>query len=168
MRISDWSSDVCSSDLADTGVGRRGLGIHLVEHAACKAEPGADCRIADWNRKDDEAGAGGEGNSLPALKALLMARIAAVTTDDLRAGRNAGRSRGPESQAAGEAGKGTPRRDGAGSLQSQPESPSPAKIFASRPPDTGWSTPPSAAPPTTQGVTTPPSPRRRHTGRTAQ
>src|SRR3546814_1780374 len=107
MRISDWSSDVCSSDLrnrcaavarrfagavevvfdagiaesegkpiailvegevlqgprppgtvaggqaADTGVGRRGLGVHLVEHAACETEPGAHRRIADRNRKED-------------------------------------------------------------------------------------------------------------------
>src|SRR3546814_7233712 len=96
---------------ADTGVGRRGLGVHLVEHAACETEPGAHRRIADRNRKDDEAGPGSEGNGLAALKALLMARVAAVAADDLRASRYAGRPRRP-AQAAKEAGKGTPRYDG--------------------------------------------------------
>src|SRR3546814_4169073 len=80
---------------ADTGVGRRGLGVHLVEHAACETEPGAHRRIADRNRKDDEAGPGSEGNGLAALKALLMARVAAVAADDLRASRYAGRPRRP-------------------------------------------------------------------------
>src|SRR3546814_3674362 len=76
------------SQAADTGVGRRGLGVHLVEHAACETEPGAHRRIADRNRKDDEAGPGSEGNGLAALKALLMARVAAVAADDLRASRS--------------------------------------------------------------------------------
>src|SRR3546814_14823455 len=92
------------SQAADTGVGRRGLGVHLVEHAACETEPGAHRRIADRNRKDDEAGPGSEGNGLAALKALLMARVAAVAADDLRASRYAGRPRRP-GQAAKEAGK---------------------------------------------------------------
>src|SRR3546814_3635861 len=60
--------------------------------------------MADRNRKDDEAGPGSEGNGLAALKALLMARVAAVAADDLRASRYAGRPRRP-GQAAKEAGR---------------------------------------------------------------
>src|SRR3546814_18142748 len=45
MRISDWSSDVCSSDLADTGFAGRRIVVfkvrvdqHLTEHDALRRE----------------------------------------------------------------------------------------------------------------------------------
>src|SRR3546814_18863577 len=79
---------VAGGQAADTGVGRRGLGVHLVEHAACETAPGAHRRIADQNRKEDEAGPGSEGNGLATVKAALMARADAGAAQD---GRAAGR-----------------------------------------------------------------------------
>src|SRR3546814_15447195 len=90
---------VAGGQAADTGVGRRGLGVHLVEHAACETEPGAHRRIADRNRKDDEAGPGSEGNGLAALKDLLMARVAAVADGDHRDSRSGGGT--PSTRATG-------------------------------------------------------------------
>src|SRR3546814_10098621 len=59
MRISDWSSDVCSSDLR---AGARGIDLHLVEGALLEAGEGSDAeradRIAGRSRRvvaDDEA-----------------------------------------------------------------------------------------------------------------
>src|SRR3546814_10683919 len=83
--------------------------------------------MADRNRKDDEAGPGSEGNGLAALKALLMARVAAVAADDLSASRYAGRTRRP-GQAATEAGKGTPRYAGSTSEERTDELQSPMRI----------------------------------------
>src|SRR3546814_4073211 len=57
MRISDWSSDVCSSDLADAGAAVAAVGIDLqpgleiarIHRLAC--EPGIDGqRVADLGR----------------------------------------------------------------------------------------------------------------------
>src|SRR3546814_10685748 len=53
MRISYWSSDVCSSDLMDRGAGIGGLGAERPLHRAAKAGGGAEQAI-ERRRIDDQ------------------------------------------------------------------------------------------------------------------
>src|SRR3546814_13131289 len=55
MRISDWSSDVCSSDLPDAGAGR---GRTVAEDGADPPGAGGGARVPDARRSAGRAGAG--------------------------------------------------------------------------------------------------------------
>src|SRR3546814_16293671 len=57
MRFSDWSSDVCSSDLADQHRYRREDDLLAIFGGGTRAEPGADCDVRDIGDTDRHAAA---------------------------------------------------------------------------------------------------------------
>src|SRR3546814_14208332 len=56
MRISDWSSDVCSSDLQRRGVGAAAYRIDRVEHAAGQVARGLEHQMLEQMRKAAASG----------------------------------------------------------------------------------------------------------------
>src|SRR3546814_13476508 len=81
MRISDWSSDVCSSDLRVAGVEQRRIDDRGIDELAFTGAVAVIDRIADRDRRQ-EAIAGiaeaGEAPQRPARHAVLVAAHAAV------------------------------------------------------------------------------------------
>src|SRR3546814_12332085 len=57
MRFSDWSSDVCSSDLADQHRYRREDDLLAIFGGGTRAEPGANCDVRDIGDTDRHAAA---------------------------------------------------------------------------------------------------------------
>src|SRR3546814_1341801 len=83
MRISDWSSDVCSSDLLDLGVAAEALRLLAhVEHR--QAEPFGD------PRREGDAGGLATGDAVDRLVAGLALNQRAGEVHELRAGAREG------------------------------------------------------------------------------
>src|SRR3546814_4280647 len=80
MRISDWSSDVCSSDLQRAGGG--GADRWRGHHQALRADQGADPPAATQSRLRADRGAAGLGlrHRRPVLRPGAQRLMAAVET----------------------------------------------------------------------------------------
>src|SRR3546814_10888869 len=112
MRISDWSSDVCSSDLLDLGVAAEALRLLAhVEHR--QAEPFGD------PRREGDAGGLATGDAVDRLVAGLALNQRAGEVHELRAGAR----EGDDLAAVDVDGARPPRREDEGIVRAEQDGP---------------------------------------------